>query len=108
MKAKDYLKLDRTADRVLDALDDYLAGICGGRYDWNQINIFDIPLISSPRHHGHKINVSLNLPGRKVKYWLDGDNVQTDSYHGYDDNEMAAAIANWNGWNFVGEFDFFI
>lgn len=108
MKAKEYLKLDWQADRVITALNDYLTNLCGMRYDWGQVNVYDIPLISSPDYRGHRIYVALNLPSRKVKYYLDGDNVQTDSYYGYDDNELAFAIANWKGRDFLGELDFFV
>lgn len=108
MKAREYLKLNRTADRVLVALDEYLTGICGKGYDWNTVNVFDITLINSKNYHGHRINVSLNLPSRKVKYWLDGSNVEVDNYYGYSDAEMATTIISWNGYNFLSELDYFI
>lgn len=108
MKAREYLKLNRTADRVLVALDEYLNRLCGIRYDWEKENVFDIPLIRSNNYYKHRIYVNFNLPSRKVKYWIDGNNVEVDNYYGYDDNELATAIFGWEGRDFLGEFDFFI
>lgn len=107
MKAKELVKFDRSINIILSALDGYMNDLCKKRYDWTMVNLYHIPLING-NYHGHHVQVTFNLPGRKVKYWLDGENVEVDNYYSYDSEDMAMAISGWNGRNFLGEFDFFI
>lgn len=107
MKAKELTKLDRSVNYILFALDGYMLNLCGKRYDWNTINLYHIPLING-NYKGNQVQVTFNLPGRKVKYWLNGKNVEVDNYYSYDSEDMAMAVSEWNGRNFLGEFDFFI
>lgn len=108
MKATDYLKWNRKAGRIFSELDAYMYDLCRKKYEWNQISVYDIPLLQSPNYRGHRIAVTLSIPTRKVKYWLDGRNVETDNYYGFDDEDFASAIAGWTGRAFLAEFYAFI
>ena len=107
MKAGEYIRLNRNAVAEIRALDAYLMRTCNKRYDWNQINVYDIPVINGIHRRRH-VSVTFNLPSLKVKYWVDGQLMEEDSYHGYDDFEMANAIEDWNGRCFLCELEYFI
>lgn len=108
MKAKEYLRLNRDGLVIISALEEYLHNMCKKNYDWDQVNMYSVPLINSPRHKGHYISVTFNVPFRKIKYWVDGRDVEEVNYHGYSDAEMATTILSWNGYNFLSELEYFI